>query len=162
MKKFGRTGAAAATIALIIMAASCTQAPSNTTSTTGTATTGAASVENGRNIFLYATSSSGDPLYQSSGPGMMYYSCASCHGQNAHGGQIFLMMAVYDVPNITWAALTGPDPDMDHPPYTVDTFKRAVTQGLDPGGNRLEYPMPVWVISDRDLNDVIAFLQSLT
>lgn len=91
---------------------------------------------------------------------MMYSSCQSCHGPNAHGGEIFLMMQIFQVPDITWKVLTGPH--SDHSPFTVDTFKQATTKGLDPAGNNLEYPMPIWTISDRDLNDLISFLQTLS
>jgi cytochrome c oxidase subunit 2 len=67
----------------------------------------------------------------------------------------------YDVPNITWPELTGPDPDMQHPPYPVETLKRAITQGLDPGGNPLEYTMPRWQMSEQDLNDPVSFIKIL-
>lgn len=119
-------------------------------------TTTILSVTNGRNIFLNGASLSGDPLYPTNGIGMMYYSCASCHGQNGHGGNIFLMMQVFQVPDITWPALTGLH--TDHAPYTVETVKTAITRGLDPAGKPLEYPMPVWIISDRDLHDLLAFM----
>ncbi len=89
----------------------------------------------------------------------MYISCQSCHGLDAHGGDVFLMMQVFQAPNITWKVLIGQH--MDHPPYTAQTFKQAVTKGLDPAGTTLEYPMPIWTISDRDLNDLISFLQTL-
>jgi cytochrome c oxidase subunit II len=69
------------------------------------------------------------------------------------------MMQSYDVPNITWAELTAQD--MDHPPYTEETRKRAITQGLDPAGNQLEYPMPRWQMSEQDLNDLVAYIKTL-
>jgi cytochrome c oxidase subunit 2 len=87
--------------------------------------------------------------------------CATCHGANGHGGTVNFMMQSYDVPNITWPELTGPDPDMEHPPYTEETLKRAITQGLDPGGNELEYPMPRWQMSEQDLNDLVSFIKTL-
>jgi cytochrome c oxidase subunit 2 len=87
--------------------------------------------------------------------------CATCHGPEGHGGTVQFMMQSFDVPNITWPVLTGPDPDMQHPPYTEETLKRAITQGLDPGGGELEYPMPRWQMSAQDLNDLVAFIKTL-
>jgi cytochrome c oxidase subunit 2 len=88
-------------------------------------------------------------------------SCANCHGSEGHGGNVQFMMQSFDVPNITWPALTGPDPDMQHPPYTEETLKRAITQGIDPGGSPLEYPMPSWQMSAGDLNDLVSYIKTL-
>lgn len=90
---------------------------------------------------------------------MMRFVCASCHGPQGHGGRIAIMMQTYDVPNITWPELTAQD--MDHPPYTEETLKRAITQCLDPDGNPLEYPMPRWRMSEQDLNDLVSFIKTL-
>ena len=67
-------------------------------------------------------------------------------------------MVQYDVPNITWAELTGPDYT---PPYTVDTLKQAITQGLDNEGKALDPFMPRWSMSSQDLSDLISYLQTL-
>ena len=85
--------------------------------------------------------------------------CVNCHGPEGHGGTVYFMMQSFDIPNITWPDLTGPH--MDHPPYTQETLKRAITQGLDPGGNDLEYPMPRWQMSASDLNDLAAYIMTL-
>ncbi len=70
-----------------------------------------------------------------------------------------MMMQTYDVPNITWPELTAQG--MDHSPYTEETLKRAITQGLDPAGNPLEYPMPRWHMSEQDLNDLVSLIKTL-
>lgn len=49
-----------------------------------------------------------------------------------------------------------------HPPYTDELIKRAITEGLDPGGKPLDKTMPRWKMSDRDLDDVIAYLKQLS
>ena len=118
---------------------------------------------NGKQIFDTATSDSGQPIY---GEGYMMYgryvACATCHGQDGHGGTVYMMMFQINAPNITWTELTGPDPDMEHPPYTVDTLKRAITEGIDPGGNQLEVYMPRWQMIPSDLNDLVAYIMTLT
>ena len=135
---------------------------------TGTATMhvtmNPASVSNGRSIYLYGTSDSGSPVTYTDGSNTMMQgrlACATCHGADGHGGTFYVMMRSYHAPDITWATLSGPDPDMQHPPYTADTLQRAITEGLDPGGSPLDYPMPHWQMSQSDLNDLIAYLKTL-
>lgn len=128
------------------------------------APTGTASVSNGQRIYLYATSASGDRITYTGGPGMMMQaplSCATCHGNNGQGGTVTFMMQTFDVPDITWTVLSGPDPDMEHPPYTVTTLKQAINEGVDPGGSPLNYPMPRWQMSSQDMNDLVAFIMTL-
>ncbi len=95
---------------------------------------------NGQRIYSTATTASGQSISHTGGPtgGMMGQSnltCISCHGQDGHGGTVSMMMETFKVPNITWPVLTGEDPDMEHPPYTEDTLKRAITEGVDSGGS---------------------------
>ncbi len=121
-----------------------------------------ASVSNGQRIYNITTSASGEPITYTGGPCMMMsvgLTCATCHGPEGHGGTVHFMRQTFDVPSITWPVLTAPD--MDHPPYTEETLKRAITQGLDPAGNPLEYPMPRWQMSAQDLNDLVSFIKTL-
>jgi cytochrome c oxidase subunit 2 len=122
------------------------------------------SVSNGQRIYFYSTSDYGDRVTYTGGPGMMMQgplACVTCHGADGHGGRVNFMMQSYDIPNITWPELTGPDPDMEHPPYTEETLKQVITQGIDPGGSLLEYPMPRWQMSEQDLNDLVNFIKTL-
>jgi cytochrome c oxidase subunit 2 len=116
---------------------------------------------NGQRIFFSAESDSGKPITYSGGPGMMQsrIACVNCHGQDGHGGRVRMMMYDFDVPNITWPELTAQG--HDYPPYTEDTLKQAIVQGIDPAGEPLEYPMPRWQMSDSDLNDLVGFIKTL-
>lgn len=49
----------------------------------------------------------------------------------------------------------------EHPPYTDALLKRAVTQGIDPAGNPLDWTMPRWRMTREDLDDLVAFLKTL-
>jgi cytochrome c oxidase subunit 2 len=120
---------------------------------------GTGSLANGQNIFLTAVDSAGVHV-AAQGFAMMSrgFACADCHGQQGHGGTVYMMMAQYQVPNITWPVLTGAD---FIPPFTVDTVKRAVTQGLDEKGKALDPFMPRWIMSVQDLSDVVSYLQTL-
>ena len=114
---------------------------------------------NGQRIYFTAKSASGQPITYSGGPGTMMsgrLTCVNCHGSEGHGGRVTLMMQSFDVPNIAWPELTADDPS-----YTEETLKRAITQGLDPDGDPLKYPMPRWQISDPDLNDLVGFIKTL-
>ena len=45
--------------------------------------------------------------------------------------------------------------------YTDEDIKRAVTEGVEPDGESLEWPMPRWTMSDQDLDDLLEFLKTL-
>jgi cytochrome c oxidase subunit 2 len=122
---------------------------------------------NGERVYFTATSSSGDPISYEGGSsgGMMMgrLACASCHGENGRGGRV-TMQQTFEAPDITWPALTAAhqgEGEMEHPPYTEETVKRAITQGVDPAEKPLESPMPRWRMSERDLDDLVAYLKTL-
>jgi len=73
--------------------------------------------------------------------------------RRAKGGTVYMMMTPYNIPNITWSTLTGSD---YAPPYTVDTSKRAITQGLDQDGKALDPFIPRWRMSSQDLSDLVS------
>ncbi|MCB0069138.1 MAG: cytochrome c [Caldilineaceae bacterium] len=97
--------------------------------------------------------------------------CADCHGPDGRGGRQQMMMTSFTAPDIRWQTLTAADHGatdeheeagaMEHPPYTEATLKRAITQGVNPAGEPLAWPMPQWRMSDEDLNDLIGYLQTL-
>jgi len=117
---------------------------------------------NGERIYFTATSDSGKPIIASMGAmtmrgGMM--SCAFCHGATGKGGAGRMMMWVYEAPDIRYSSLiAGHEGEK---PYTDKLIKRAIISGLDSDGERLDPPMPLWQMSDEDLNDLIEFLKSL-
>lgn len=123
---------------------------------------------NGERIYFTATNNAGDVIAYDGGPGggMMGGSlaCVSCHGPAGRGGRVTLMMQTFNAPDITWPALTGAHEEtgeMEHPPYTEETVKRAITQGVDPAGHPLDAVMPRWRLTDRDLEDLVTYLRTL-
>ena len=136
---------------------------------------------NGERIYLTGTSANGRIGYSGGdvGGGMMgsqgmmgdKLACADCHGSSGRGGPHIMHMTSMDAPDIRWSTLTeaehGGDGDhdeageMEHPPYDEETFKRAVTQGLDPGGEPLDTAMPRWRMSGQDLDELLAFVKTL-
>lgn len=122
---------------------------------------------NGERIYFTGTSESGDPIRANRRgmQGMMArgMACADCHGSDGRGGTVRMMMGTYTVPDIRYATLTGEEHEEgeEHPAYTDETIKRAITEGIDPAGEALEWPMPRWEMSESDLNDLLDFLKTL-
>jgi cytochrome c oxidase subunit 2 len=68
-----------------------------------------------------------------------------------------MAMQEFDAPDITWDDLTKEG----HSGYTVETVKRAITQGLDEKGKPLDDTMPRWSMAPEDLDDLVQFLMTL-
>jgi mono/diheme cytochrome c family protein len=128
---------------------------------------GASFDSNGQRIYFTASSSSGEPISYTGSIRMMHtITCVNCHGPEGKGGTVYMMMQSFDVPNITWSHLTEEEHEEEgeheeHPPYTEDTVKRAITQGLDPAGEPLDEFMPKWQMSSQDLDDLVDFMKTL-
>ncbi len=86
-------------------------------------------------------------------------SCAACHGADGKGGRGTMMMWTFDAPDIRYSTLTTASGNETS--YNDELIKRAITQGVDADGKRPEYPMPVWQMSDSDLNDLLDYLKTL-
>lgn len=77
-----------------------------------------------------------------------------------------MMMRSFRAPDITWGVLTGTehiengDGHEEHPPYTEETLKTAITRGVNPAGESLDENMPRWRMTDEDLDDLIEFLKT--
>lgn len=119
----------------------------------------------GEQIYLTGTSMTPPPITaqmngmegMGMGPGRM--ACVTCHGPDGKGGTVRMMMGSFEAPDIRYATLISEHED--HPPYTDETIKRAITQGLDPAGQPLDWEMPRWTMSDAQLDDLIAYLKIL-
>ncbi len=161
MKKwpiYGLLVAMALSVALV--SAACSRSPGYSYPTTVPGLTGGSFTSNGQMIYFTATSSSGQPIVPQGFTMMMHrIACVDCHGPEGKGGKVYLMMQSFDVPNITWPALTMQHED--HPPYTEETLKQAITHGVDPASNQLEQFMPRWQMSAQDLNDLVNYIETL-
>jgi mono/diheme cytochrome c family protein len=102
---------------------------------------------NGEQVYTTATSQRGTIINSDIGMGMMgngLAACANCHGRDGGGGTVQMMMHTIDVPDIRYETLTSAEISHEgegHPPNTDETIKRAITQGIDPAGNLLDWPM---------------------
>lgn len=93
-------------------------------------------------------------ITQQAAPGIP---CLNCHAVDGAGG-----MGDPAAPNVQWQHLSGADehqhPLRRHPPFDAAAFARAVTKGIDPGGNALDVAMPRYTLSPAQLADLLAYL----
>lgn len=135
----------------------------------------APSASNGERIYFTAMSARGTRITYRGGPafgGMMgaYLTCAACHGPEGRGGTHMMMhMQIMNAPDIRYAALVQEEHEEGNseaheegqPGYGLEEFYLAVIEGKHPDGEPLSSDMPRWQMSEEDLADLFAFLQSL-
>ena len=88
--------------------------------------------------------------------------CAGCHGSDGRGKA----EGGVRPPDITWRRLSAPNGQRpasgrQYPAYDDGAFARALGEGLDPAGNRLNPAMPRFVMSLRDLRNLTAYIKRL-
>lgn len=122
---------------------------------------------NGERIYYTGTNETGQRIRFSGGPHWLYMhggSCVNCHGVDGKGGAPIMMG--FEIPSdITYEALTSKEhheeEHEEHPPYTDETIKIAIREGIDPAGETLDLTMPRWQMSNEDLEDLIEYLKIL-
>jgi len=70
------------------------------------------------------------------------------------------MMGSFQASDIRYTTLTAEEHE-ERPLYTDELIKRAITQRLNPAGERLAFPMPRWQMSASDLDDLLDYLKRL-
>jgi|Deesub1362A_J573_1020465.scaffolds.fasta_scaffold00151_24 mono/diheme cytochrome c family protein len=120
---------------------------------------------NGEMIYYTGFNEKGERIQSDGGPHWLYMhggACVSCHGPDGKGGGV-PHMCTEVVPPITYHDLTEEEHGEreEHPPYTDEDIKKAITVGVDPSGNQLDPCMPRWKMSDKDLEDLIEYLKTL-
>jgi cytochrome c oxidase subunit 2 len=122
-------------------------------------------VSNGQMIYFTGRNERGQRIPFDGGPMWLYRhggGCAACHGPDGRGGAPVMMGT--EIPgDIRFYHLTEEEHEEgeEHPPYTEELIKRAITQGLNPAGEPLDLTMPRWHMSEADLDDLIMFLKTL-
>ncbi len=123
---------------------------------------------NGAQIYFTATSQRGTAITSDLRMGMMggaRFACVSCHRADGRGARVRLMMHVFESPDIRYKALTadehGEGDEHEHEPWTDEAIKLAITEGVEPDGQALAWPMPRWTMSEADLDDLLVFLKTL-
>jgi ABC-type branched-subunit amino acid transport system substrate-binding protein len=88
--------------------------------------------------------------------------CASCHGPDGRGRPEGGVLP----PDIRWGELTKVyghvhESGRRHPPFDESSLARLLRTGLDPADNVLQRDMPLYRMSQRDMDDLIAYLRHL-
>jgi|Deesub1362A_J573_1020465.scaffolds.fasta_scaffold04164_5 cytochrome c oxidase subunit 2 len=124
----------------------CCQGPTNFTS-------------NGESIYFTGINENGERIPFTGGPYWLLNhggSCVNCHGRDGKGG-IIPMMCNVQTPDIRYSALTGGE--HGHA-FTDEDIKNAIVKGID-DGDQLDWCMPRWQMSNKDLSDTIEYLKVL-
>ena len=131
---------------------------------------------NGEQIYFTAINDRGQRIRYSGGSnfgGMMMgmgtnLACASCHGSDGRGGKHTMHMDVMDAPDIRYSSLASEEDEHggddshgdEHGGYDLDDFRLAVIGGVHPNGEPLSRDMPRWRMDDKDLSDLLVFLET--
>jgi ABC-type branched-subunit amino acid transport system substrate-binding protein len=121
----------------------------------------------GKEIYQFGTGYNGVPIEALTGDGSVkvpaaVLRCANCHGPDGRGkpeGGIYPS-------NIRWTELSKPyaittTSGRERPPYTERLVIRAITMGIDSGGNRLNSAMPKYQLTREEADDLVAYLKAL-
>lgn len=121
----------------------------------------------GRRLYLEGVTPSGEPLRALIGFGQTPLSgqavaCGNCHGADGKGRPEGGVLPS----EIGWEELTKPyghshSTGRRHGPFNERSFTRAVNEGLDPAGNRLDWSMPRYALSRTDAQALVAHLKRL-
>lgn len=90
------------------------------------------------------------------------FPCINCHLEQGSGSK----ESGVTVPNITWRQLSRPyrkDADGAKPraPYRYESFKQALTNGIDSDGSPLSNAMPRYVLNDAEISSLIDHLRQI-
>jgi mono/diheme cytochrome c family protein len=116
----------------------------------------------GEQIFQTGTDLSGRLIARSGVTGMMgsVTACANCHGSDARGQTIKMMMNQVEAPDIRWSTLTAPPTDPADKAFDSESFFLAVAQGLDPNGSSLKAFMPRWELTRAESDAIVEYLKT--
>jgi mono/diheme cytochrome c family protein len=116
----------------------------------------------GERIYTTGTDENGRVIPRSGVTGMMRaaVACANCHGPDARGRTIQMMMGQFEAPDIRWSTLTAPPTDPGDKAFDADSFFLAITQGIDPNGSTLKVFMPRWQLTRAESDALVEYLKT--
>jgi ABC-type branched-subunit amino acid transport system substrate-binding protein len=123
--------------------------------------------ERGKYVYFTGTSPEGKPIVAYFGVdglevGGELATCSSCHGYDGLGRPESGVLPT----NITWEYMTKSyghkhRDGLDHPPFTEESLKTYMRDGIYPGGKRGDPSMPYYFIGDEDLDALIVYMKGL-
>lgn len=123
--------------------------------------------QRGRQIYFTGTSPAGRPMVAYFGEDLLEVpgeaaTCTSCHGYDGLGRAESGVIPS----NISWQHLMKSyghlhADGLQHAPFTRDSLKSYMRDGIYPGGRKGDPSMPVYDMAEADLDDLLAYLQGL-
>ena len=120
---------------------------------------------NGERIYLTGISGSGAPISYTGGNlhlQAMGGGCATGHGVDRGGIRMMPQFWVGASP-LTRQALfdahAGQNSHAEHERYDTQPLRRAISLGIDAAGERMDRIMPRWSMTERDWQNLIAYLR---
>ncbi len=123
--------------------------------------------QRGKRIYLEGTSPSEQPITVVMGEEKLPLparaaTCGGCHGHDGTGRPESGILPY----NVTWPYLTKSyghvhDSGLEHGPFTPESLKIYLRTGVYPGGERGDPSMPLYGMSEEDLDDLVAYLERL-
>jgi len=127
-----------------------------------------ASFELGRRIYLEGRNASDEPVRalfgrQSTPLSGSSVACGNCHGADGRGRPEGGVVP----PDITWEELTKPYGHVrargrKHGPFDERSFALAITEGIDPAGQRIDGAMPRYSLSVSEVEALTSYLKRLS
>ncbi|MFV1957391.1 MAG: c-type cytochrome [bacterium] len=126
---------------------------------------------NGERIYYLGIDADGQLIPFKGGPHWLRGiggSCVNCHGPEGKGG-LPVMMGTHIPGDIRYSALVSGrhhgeaegEEKGEEQAYTDADIKRAIREGIEPSGEKMDKTMPRWKISDQDLDDLLDYLREL-
>ena len=125
-------------------------------------------IDVGRRIFLEGRNANGEPIralfgQQSTPIAGAAVACGNCHGADGRGRPEGGVVP----PDITWEDLTKPYGHVRaagrrHGPYDERSFARAITESIDPAGQRIDGAMPRFSLSVSEIEALTQYLKRLS
>ncbi len=124
---------------------------------------------NGEAIYYIRTNQEGVEIPFEEGPEWLNprrIGCVACHGAEGKGGYV-IWPSLKMAPDIRYDSLVKEEhvhsgKTDTHPRYSDELIKRAITEGINAAGKSLDPVMPRWKLSDRDLGDLLTYLNQLS
>lgn len=110
----------------------------------------------GKKIYLEGVGAEGRIGY-TEGPDWFRFAnagCAICHGDRGQGLTVRAAGVTGVAPPVTRKALQERG-------YDRDSLRRALVSGIDPHGREFHYYMPRWRLDERDMAELLDFMEGL-
>lgn len=121
----------------------------------------------GKQIYFGGTSARGNEINAVVGEEAtllpaMAVPCVNCHGYDGLGRPEGGVVPT----DIRWSQLAKPyghvhEHGRRHGPFSEENLGRSIVAGVDPAGNRLDPSMPMYLLSEADLADLVAYIKTL-